>query len=69
MRLKHVKCLFFKHVQSVDNHVTIFMQLYHVGVGIIFHGKKVLTSTGYINQLIVVKLRMMLIIVLSVLLH
>ena len=60
---------FFKHVQSVDNHVTILIQLYHVGVGIIVHAKNVLTSIGYTNQLIVVKLRIMLIIVLPVLLH
>ena len=57
---------FLKDVQNVYNHVMILMQLYHVGVGMLFLVKKVLASIGYTNQLIVVKLRMMLIIVLPV---
>ena len=67
MRLKHINYRFKKHVQSVNNYVTILMQSYHVGVGMIFHVKKILTSIGYTHQLIIIKLRMMLIIVLPVL--
>ena len=56
-----------KHVKTVDNHVTILIQLYHVGVGMMFYVKRFLASIGYTNQLIVVKLGMTLIIALPVL--
>ena len=65
--IENHKYRLLKHVKSVDNHVTILIQLYHMGVGMIFHVKEVLASIGCTKQLIIVKLNMMLIIVFHVL--
>ena len=44
--VEKIELPFLKHVQSVDNHAIILMQLYHVEVGMMFYVKKVFASIG-----------------------